>query len=106
MLRNPYYKIHIIENNLPKNKCGLYEIFILENKCGSGVTVINLDFSSKIHLIAILNFSMALFLIMTDSLNNLILHGIQMFTALFISKVESVKSSRFKMYNYTHILFA
>lgn len=49
---------------------------------------------------------MALFLIMTDSLNNLILHGIQMFTALFISKVESVKSSRFKMYNYTHILFA
>lgn len=104
MLRNSYYKIHIIENNLPKNKCGLYDL--LENKCGSGVTVINLDFSSKIHLIAILNFSMALFLIMTDSLNNLILHGIQMFTALFISKVESVKSSRFKMYNYTHILFA
>lgn len=104
MLRNPYYKIHIIENNLPKNKCSLYDL--LEYKCGSGVTVINLDFSSKIHLIAILNFSMALFLIMTDSLNNLILHGIQMFTALFISKVESVKSSRFKMYNYTHILFA
>lgn len=104
MLRNPYYKIHIIENNLPKNKCGLYDL--LENKSGSGVTVINLDFSSKIHLIAISNFSMALFLIMTDSLNNLILHGIQMFTALFISKVESVKSSRFKMYNYTHILFS
>lgn len=83
MLRNSYYKIHIIENNLPKNKCGLYDL--LEYKGGSGVTVINLDFSSKIHLIAILNFSMALFLIMTDSLNNLILHGIQMFSSVYSS---------------------